>query len=61
MRSRLTFTLAAILMLTAILAPTSNTKSLKDMNKSPCFEEDVYACQASGGTFDWRHCTCWYW
>lgn len=62
MRSRLIFTLATILMFSAVLAPTSNTKSdIKNMNKSPCFEEDVYACQASGGTFDWRHCTCWYW
>ncbi len=35
--------------------------TVKTYNKSPCFEEDVYACQASGGTFNWRHCTCEYW
>jgi hypothetical protein len=28
-------------------------------NKSPCFEEDVYACHASGGTFNWSHCMCY--
>jgi len=31
---------------------------VQPLNKSPCLEEDVYACQASGGTFNWSHCTC---
>jgi len=35
--------------------------TVKAYNKSPCLEEDVYACQAEGGTFNWRHCTCERW
>jgi hypothetical protein len=31
---------------------------VKLLNKSPCLYEDVYECQASGGTFNWSHCTC---
>jgi hypothetical protein len=34
---------------------------VKAYNKSPCLDENVYACQASGGRFNWRHCTCEYW
>ena len=42
--------------------PRSTDKgTVKAYNKSPCFEEDVYACQASGGRFNWSHCTCEYW
>ncbi|HEV2799362.1 MAG TPA: hypothetical protein VGW12_02635 [Pyrinomonadaceae bacterium] len=30
-------------------------------NKSPCFPEEVQECQASGGTFNWKNCTCQWW
>ncbi|HZH89073.1 MAG TPA: hypothetical protein VEX70_00495 [Pyrinomonadaceae bacterium] len=30
-------------------------------NKSPCLNEEVYECQASGGRFNWKSCTCEYW
>ncbi|HEX8131174.1 MAG TPA: hypothetical protein VF527_18895 [Pyrinomonadaceae bacterium] len=35
--------------------------AVKAYNKSPCFEEDVYACQAEGGRFNWSHCYCERW
>jgi hypothetical protein len=39
----------------------SDKGTVKTYNKSPCFEEDVYACQAEGGRFNWSHCTCERW
>ena len=53
------FVLTGILVLSSLVGPVDDGNSAE--NKSPCFEEDVYACQASGGTFNWSHCTCEYW
>ncbi|HEX8458257.1 MAG TPA: hypothetical protein VF656_13225 [Pyrinomonadaceae bacterium] len=35
--------------------------TVKAYNKSPCFQEEVQECQASGGRFNWSHCTCEWW
>lgn len=57
------FTIMAVglLVFSSLVAPVS-TKPRRDdprpLNMSPCLPEDVQACQASGGTFDWRHCFC---
>jgi hypothetical protein len=43
-------------------SPKENGKgTVKAYNKSPCFEEDVYACQAEGGRYNWSHCYCERW
>ena len=64
------FKLAAIstlLIFSALDQGNSYTSSKGDgkdtveiFNKSPCFEEEVYECQAGGGTFDWKSCMCFY-
>lgn len=54
----LTFVLTSILVFSSLVAPTDGGDGGGALNKSPCFEEEVYACQASGGTFNWSHCTC---
>jgi hypothetical protein len=68
MRWTLIFTLTSALVFSAMFTPPSETVGGLETvvgkgdtvleNKSPCLEEDVYACQASGGTFNWSHCTC---
>ncbi len=58
----LTLALTAIVALSSLLGPASDAGAGHDNptpnNMSPCLPEDVNACQASGGTFNWRHCTC---
>lgn len=64
MNSFYTVLAVSILVLTTLVAPAPikglNVNSPQADNMSPCFPEEVQACQASGGTFDWRHCMCWY-
>ena len=38
----------------------SGKDTVKTYNKSPCLREEVLECQASGGRFNWSHCTCEY-
>lgn len=69
MNFALAFTFTTLLVLSSLLFPATNAPNATAgkgrptvlENKSPCFEEEVYACQAGGGTFNWSHCTCEYW
>jgi hypothetical protein len=36
----------------------SDKGTIEAYNKSPCLQEEVYECQASGGRFNWSHCIC---
>ena len=69
MKFVLPFTFTSLLVLSSLFFPARNvpaTATSKNRptvleNKSPCLPEDVYECQAGGGTFNWSHCTCQYW
>ena len=56
-------TILKLIAITALVltfaSQSPNGKIDKDPNnKSPCDMDEVVACQAQGGTWDWKHCFC---
>ena len=66
MNTIFTFIAVGLLVLSSLVGPASTSGNRRGdeppqpQNMSPCLPEDVEACHASGGTFNWSHCYCSY-